>query len=505
MPFPSTVVFVHGWSVRNTSTYGGLPERLRSEAAALGAPIDVRHVWLGKYVSFRDEVRVADLASAFEAALRKEMGASLDAGARFACITHSTGGPVVREWWQRLYLEPGAACPMSHLVMLAPANFGSALAQLGKGRLSRLKNWFQGVEPGAGVLDWLELGSPEAWDLNRAWIGAGADAVETSGVFPFVLTGQTIDRKLYDHIVPLTGEAGSDGVVRVAAANLNATYVRLEQEPWTLAGGKPTAPRLVAAERAAAPATAFKVVPGRAHSGTGIGIIRSVRDDGEPHPTVDAVLRCLQVARVAEYEALRGAFETENALTQEDERVEVARGIVVRGTVYYTDRYSMVIFRLRDDRGGAVTEFDLKLTATPAGGRSDRKPTPDLLPQGFFQDRQLNCRAPDTLTYFLDADAMLGTPAVERDGKVLRSPLPGAAKLGFQVEPHLASGLVHFLPAELEAAAAMLEEVVKPNQTTLVDIVLRRVVLEGAFRLVPLAERRDTDFSKDPPGDPIRR
>lgn len=502
MPFPSTVVFVHGWSVRNTSTYGGLPERLRSEAAARGAALDVRHVWLSKYVSFRDEVRVADLARAFEAAVRKELGASLDAGARFAAITHSTGGPVVREWWQRFYLEGGAPCPMSHLVMLAPANFGSALAQLGKSRLNRVKNWFQGVDPGQGVLDWLELGSPESWELNRAWIGAGADAVERSGVFPFVLAGQTIDRKLYDHIVSYTGEAGSDGVVRVAAANLNATYVRLEQEPWTLAGGKPAAPRLVTAERVAAPRTAFKVVPGRAHSGDRIGIIRSVEDDGEPHPTVEAVLRCLEVETAAQYEALRGAFEAETALTQEDERVEVATGIVVRGTVYYTDRYSMVIFRLRDDRGGAITEFDLKLTAAPPSNRP-LNATPDRLPQGFFQDRQCNKRAPNTLTYFVDADAMLGAPAVERDGKVLRSALPGAAKLGFQVEPHLVSGLVHFLPAELEAAAAMLREVVKPNQTTLVDIVLRRVVREGAFRLVPLAERRDADFSKESPGDPI--
>jgi hypothetical protein len=28
--------------------------------------------------------------------------------------------------------------------MLAPANFGSALAQLGKNRVGRLKSWFEG-------------------------------------------------------------------------------------------------------------------------------------------------------------------------------------------------------------------------------------------------------------------------------------------------------------------------------------------------------------------------
>jgi hypothetical protein len=78
-----------------------------------------------------------------------------------------------RELGQRFYaVSKDRVCPMSHLIMLAPANFGSALAQLGKSRISRLKTWFEGVEPGTGVLDWLELGSPEAWKLNRAWISS---------------------------------------------------------------------------------------------------------------------------------------------------------------------------------------------------------------------------------------------------------------------------------------------------------------------------------------------
>ena len=158
------VIFVHGWSVTNTDTYGELPARLIAESARSGGPaLDVQHIYLGQYVSFRDEVRVADISRAFDAAL----GAVLrDAGAnrRFVCITHSTGGPVVRDWFDRIYVQGKriGECPMSHLIMLAPANFGSALAQLGKTRLAAIKAWFDGVEPGQGVLDWLELGSPEA-------------------------------------------------------------------------------------------------------------------------------------------------------------------------------------------------------------------------------------------------------------------------------------------------------------------------------------------------------
>src|SRR5580765_7420232 len=159
MPAPSTVVFVHGWSVQSTSTYGQLPERLVTEAKKRNWPLRVRHVLLAKYVSFSDEVTVDDIARGLDHALRTELADLLARNERFACITHSTGGPVVRHWWYQNYIRPSVSpCPVSHLVMLAPANFGSALAQLGKARVGRLKAWVDGVEPGTGVLDWLELG-----------------------------------------------------------------------------------------------------------------------------------------------------------------------------------------------------------------------------------------------------------------------------------------------------------------------------------------------------------
>ena len=62
MPKP-LLVFVHGWSVTSTGTYGELPARLQAEAARAGGPgLDIAHVYLGQYVSFRDEVRVEDVA-----------------------------------------------------------------------------------------------------------------------------------------------------------------------------------------------------------------------------------------------------------------------------------------------------------------------------------------------------------------------------------------------------------------------------------------------------------
>ena len=226
------VVLVHGWSVHNTDTYGGLAQRLEVESARdPSLDIDVKQIWLGKYVSFKDEVRLDDISKAFEVALRMELGTVITGGAKCIIITHSTGGPAIRNWMDKFYSQKNnlVGCPVSHLIMLAPANFGSALAQLGKSRVSRLKSWFEGVEPGQGVLNWLELGSYDSWQMNKRWITESEQFMKTGTVFPFVITGQTIDRSVYDHVNPYTGELGSDGVVRAAAANINAAYLKLEQ------------------------------------------------------------------------------------------------------------------------------------------------------------------------------------------------------------------------------------------------------------------------------------
>ena len=52
-----TLVFVHGWSVTNLDTYGELPLRLKTEAAQQNVFINIKNIFLGKYISFNDEVQ----------------------------------------------------------------------------------------------------------------------------------------------------------------------------------------------------------------------------------------------------------------------------------------------------------------------------------------------------------------------------------------------------------------------------------------------------------------
>ena len=88
------IVLVHGWSVQNTNTYGGFPAWLAKQRDERGNRFEISDVYLSKYVSFEDSVTLDDISRAFNSAL----GAVIGPHDRFACITHSTGGPVVRNW-----------------------------------------------------------------------------------------------------------------------------------------------------------------------------------------------------------------------------------------------------------------------------------------------------------------------------------------------------------------------------------------------------------------------
>ncbi len=257
------VIFVHGWSVRHPD-YGSLPARF----ARVFGP-ELTEIWLSEYISYNDSISVVDLADAFERARLAQFP-----NREFLCVTHSTGGPVLRTWLDKYN------GPLTHLIMLAPPNHGSALAQLGKSRLSRMKFWLEGVEPGQRILDWLELGAEESWNLNKR-------ALEGRAPFECVVTGASPDRALYDHLISYTGEHGSDGVVRIPAANPNFMWMQLTQSSPSQTKAEL---RLTASCRS--PQTPFIVLPGASHpSIQGISL-----DEGPTQPTSMLIVKVLDTA-----------------------------------------------------------------------------------------------------------------------------------------------------------------------------------------------------------------
>lgn len=465
------VVFVHGWSVTNTDTYGGLPEALVRNASPK-LDLEVAHLYLAKYVSFADEVTVDDIARGMERAVAVEVLPRLARGERFACVTHSTGGPVVRKWIDLFYRDRLAKCPLGHLIMLAPANHGSALAQLGKGRIARMKFFADGVQPGTGVLDWLELGSDQSWELNRQWLAY--DCVD-AGLYPFVLTGQSIDRAFYDNLNAYTDEGGSDGVVRVAAASMNYGLLRLVQTDGGLALRKD--------ERAAR--TAMGVLPGRSHSGQAMGILASARpDDDGSHPTVRWVLRCLDVGSATTYRRVLKELADLTDSTQASERTQKVKELFVFKRTFVTSRYCMLVVRIKDDRDNDLSDYDVIFTAGPSYD-------PNHLPPGFFVDRQRNQRNPGKLTYYIDYDVMnewFGKPEIE-------------GKFGIKVVARPSEGFAYYSVAEHKGTFAALKRYFEPNQTLMLEVELRRRVAEGVFQLTQ--SLIPEDFRKQPRGKDV--
>ncbi|MCG8549110.1 MAG: hypothetical protein MI799_01765 [Desulfobacterales bacterium] len=447
------LVFVHGWSVTSTDTYGNLPQALANAAAGAGLTLDIRHIYLGRYISFNDTVTIDDIARAMDRALRDLPGNSDTHIAPFSCITHSTGGPVVRTWVDHFYgAQKLGAIPLNHLVMLAPANHGSALAVLGKARVGRLKAWFSGVEPGQRVLDWLSLGSEGQWDLNHTWLDY--DMTNTS-FYPFVLTGQGIDHKFYDFINSYLTEKGSDGVVRVAGANMNCCCVSLVQslddeirkQPKTFGlklrkDGGIRHPQPVA----------LRVYDQYSHTGKKMGIMQSIGPTDTGAPLVEDILGCFQVDSPQSYETQLKHLGKETQKAQKD-----------------GDQYCMLVFNVHDDQGEQIAQDDYDLLLL-AGNMYQ----PGKLPKGFFIDRQMNKKT-GRLVYYLDAVKM--RESIKK------------GKFGFRVVARPTKGFAYYAAAEFRPSDNEIEKILMPNQTIYVDIMLHRFVDKNVFRFGPATDK----------------
>jgi hypothetical protein len=467
------LIFVHGWSVTSTSTYGNLPKTLAEGSLESGLSIDIQHVYLGKYISFKDEVTMDDIATAFDHALRDIDGDG--SIAPFSCITHSTGGPVVRHWVEKYYGRSRLdEMPLTHLVMLAPANHGSALAALGKERVGRIKAWWQGIEPGQKVLDWLCLGSQGQWELNEAFVRYRS---AKDGFYPFVLTGQGIDQSLYDFLNSYLEEKGSDGVVRVSGANMNSRFLVLAQSDQPVIPGSDV---LRLDYNARKPVKYPQHVPlgvfhQFSHSGTDRGIMAVKAKSNRHGIIVTEILKCLQVSDAQGYRK-RGKDLVK--LTQEEQakpRREVDDHI---------SRYSMLVLRVRDHLGDLIpcADYDIFLL----GGADYQK---DALPKGFFVDRQQN-RQSNALIYYIDADRMLQLTGDQ-------------AFYGISVVVRPEAGFSYFRAGEFRSEGMPVDKVFSPNETTYIDITIQRYVDRNVFVFDPGSNPGGSFKGTKPSGDAI--
>jgi hypothetical protein len=216
-----------------------------------------------------------------------------------------------------------------------------------------------------------------------------------------------------------------------------------------------------------------------------MGVMRSVAaDDDGSHPTVAAVLRCLRVSSAASYRACAKALDELTAETQEAEQSRAEKGTFLFKRTFKTSRYFMLVFRVSDDRGNRLTDYEIVFTAGPGYDANH-------LPPDFFVDRQRNSKSPGKLTYFLDYDVM--------------APWFGRAQLqdkfGFKISARPADGYAYYTVGEHKGTFSALNKFFAPNQTVMVDVVLQRRVMEGVFSLTQ--DLAPEDFKDQPKGGVI--
>ena len=143
---------------------------------------------------------------------------------------------------------------------------------------------------------------------------------------------------------------------------------------------------------------------------------------------------------------------------------------------------AMLIFNLHDDQGHSFDrdDFDIYLLA----GRSYQ---PRMLPKGFFMDRQLNA-ATNRLVYYLNADKM----------KLVKNGL-----FGIRIVARPSSGFASYFAGEFRSEGVSSEEIIVPNQTTYVDITLKRQVDKNVFRFDPASQPRRSFRKLQPAKEPI--
>ncbi len=469
---PNQVGIVHGWSDTSRS-FESLREFLRTRG------YEAVPIWLGDYISMDDDVRIEDVAKRMEEVIREKM-AKEGLKSPFDLVVHSTGGLVARQWLSAYYAEGNA--PVKRLVMLAPANFGSRLAAMGQSLLGRVvkgwKNWFH---TGKEMLRALELASPLQWDLAQGdlFVPEGQAGAQTpyggDRVWPFVISGTHPYPGTLRQIV---NENGSDGTVRVAAANLNARGITIdfsqnEKEPaltpWTQRHGDVTFP--------------FAVLADRTHS----SIITPDKSDVETVPDGrpvlgDLLLEALRCESLQEYSSLAERWWSISEDTAGLALDDSARRHLFRGDLpskEYFHQYLQVIVRVVDDHGADVSDYFLEFF----GPDTKKDDEAIYFHREVLEHVHANSQGPATRCLFLDRSDLLGEfykriPQGRKKevGMSISATPPGNNVSYFQESKMGAAGHV-VVHREAEEGRFL-----KRNCTHLVKIVIPRTPHENVFK-----------------------
>lgn len=451
---PKPLLILHGYSDGATSFTG-----LRDFFAANGYAPD--EIFLLNYASMDDDAQFADFADKlYEDHEKQFKSGQIDV----AC--HSTGALVARLWLDLHYRRQraeGVATPRSpvkHLLMFAPANFGSDLAEMGQSFLGKFRSTFFNsnrqsgdfLESGKHVLQGLEPASPFQWDLSaRDLHGEGyfnPALGEENCCLPFVFAAGKAYDGLQAKIIPDRRKPGTDGTVRICGTSLNTRKCVVDFCAQVV---RPT----WAQERK------FSHLPFAIFGGFNHGSIIDPTPAFRKGPGKWA-LQALTVGTLAQY---RQFAADAAAFTQR---------------TYKEDPYQQFFFYVHDDVGLPVRDYYIDFYVQDQAGRVHEKLTLEFdrtFESEFYRhSADPSCRAlllnlADLRAYFKKLTA-------------------AKARLVFDVAATSAIKEIRYLPAfavifdPAQAAAEKEPTLLYENTTTLVEIILNRVADDKILHLV---------------------
>lgn len=326
-------VIIHGWSDCSES-FRHLKKALATEGIG-----QIQDIFYADYQSREDNVTFEDVVGGLDDALREH---GLLDGRKFNVVVHSTGGLVIRHWIWRYWRDRIEDCPVSNLVMLAPANFGSPLAHRGKSFLGRLfkGRWKIGdfLEVGQRLLSGLELASPHQWRLAHRDLLGDENFYSGDRVRLTVLVG--LDD--YSGLRGWVNKPGTDGTVVIAGTPLNSIKVTLDFSQgrgpvrWDI--GKNVA------------RFAFGVLPGYDH-GSIVSAFEGHRK-GSKDPMVTHTLAALRVRTQKQFDAHAKRLEAATRKAYDP----AARA----GDKAPPPRFQQFLLRAVDDQGEPIRDFTLE-------------------------------------------------------------------------------------------------------------------------------------------------
>lgn len=473
---PAQVAIVHGWSDSSKSFHN-----LRRFLDANG--YEVAQIWLGDYVSMDDDVRIEDVAKRMQRVVQTAI-AEGRLTVPFDLIVHSTGGLVAREWLATYY-PTGEGAPVKRLVMLAPANFGSRLAALGKSMIGRVaKGWNNWFQTGEEMLRSLELASPYQWNLARRDLFDPDDTGEagpygSDRIWPFVITGT---RAYSSGLRKIVNEHGSDGTVRACAANLNAVGMTID---FAADPANPTVRRWRARGDMRCP---LAVLPDRDH-GAVTDPDRASGAQGETSSwTGRLILQALACDSPEAYAAVQDEWwrlsEETAALADDEARLRAMFPRNAPNPQSYHQHMQFIV-HARDDHGQPVGDYFLEFFSPEVAGEREAI---------FFHSEVLshvhtNTRSPSFRCLYIDR-----TDLIERFYGMLRK---GAARqLAVSISAAPVGPNVRYFDKTRDGATGHIvihredrrreqadEERLHRNATHLVEIIIPRQPVDKVFSL----------------------